>query len=268
MANARPRSGERRADFVGALREARALAPRAELAASFLAARARSAASRVNLLRLLALGLLIYGAVGLAATLYGHALVRQAFAGARELGVMAPGEKSRALRGLESIATTLDDASASAGNMSGSFGQSQASLATASEVATELAAALREAARYTQFDILGVQPIAGMAQPFLESSDQLEVLSGDLGRTSAALSSNAADMQRLSADFQRLKVEVDGLRQSVARLPTDPTSGSGAQRLETALTAMLAWIGLQALASLFAGLAILLIPLARARRGG
>jgi hypothetical protein len=264
MASTQPRSGEQRAGVFQGSPSERAL--RREVLAAFLAAQARSAASRANLLRLLAVGLLIYGALGLAATLYGNALVHQAFAGARELGVMAPSEKSRALRGLQSISTTLDDASASAANMSGSFGQSQASLVTASQVATEVAAAFREVARYTQFDIFGVQPIAGMAEPFLESGQQLDSLSADLSRTSVALGSNATDMQRLSADFQRLKVEVDGLTQTVARLPADPTSGGGAQRLETALTAMLAWIGLQALASLFAGLTILLIPLVRARR--
>jgi hypothetical protein len=266
MASSQPRSTNQTSDLLRRARDVSERALQEGVLLGFLAASARAAASRANLLRLLAIGLLVYGVVGLAAALYGNALVHEAFASARQLGVMAPSEKSRALQGLQSISTTLDDASASAANMSGSFGQSQASLVTASQVATQVATAFREVARYTQFNILGMQPIAGMAQPFLDSSDQLDVLSEDLSRTSTALGSNAADMQRISADFRRLRTEVDGLTQTVSRLPTDPTSGEGAQRLELALTAMLAWIGVQAVAAIAGGLAILLVPLVRKRQ--
>jgi hypothetical protein len=224
---------------------------------------ARARASRQNLLRLLGAALIIYGAIGLAATLYGHGLVSQAFASAREIGVLAPGEKNRALRGLQSISAILDDASTASANMSSSFKESQTSLTTAASVASDVAGSFRTVAYYTGFQLLGIQPLVGMGQPFTESADRLDALSQDLTRTSAAVGANAGDMRRLSTDFTRLKSEVEGVSQSVARLPADPTSGEGARRLETALNAMLVWIGLQGLASLFAGLAILLLPLAR-----
>src|SRR5689334_14324116 len=160
MASTQPRSTNQAPDLLRRTQGASERALEEGLLLGLLAASARAAASRTNLLRLLAIGLLIYGAVGLAAALYGNALVHEAFAGARQLGVMAPGEKSRALQGLQSISTTLDDASGSAANMSGSFGQSQASLLTASQVATQVATAFREVASYTQFNIFGVQPIA------------------------------------------------------------------------------------------------------------
>ena len=83
--------------------------------------------------------------------------------------------------------------------------------------------------------------------------------------SSVQILNNSADMRRLSADFTRLRTEVDDLRQTVARLPADSLGGESAARLEMALTAMLVWIGLQGLAALFGGLAILLLPLARPR---
>lgn len=219
-----------------------------------------------SLLPLIGVALIIYGAVGLTATLYGYSLVREAFGSARELGVLAPTEKGRALRGLQSISATLDDAAAASSNMSASFRESGASLTTASEVATEVAAAFREVARASSFQVLGVQPLREVAVPFQSSSERLDDLSEDLARTSTAVAGNAADMQRLSASFSRLRVEIENLSQTVSRLPSDPTSGEGAQRLETALSAMLFWIGLQGLACLFAGLAIILLPLSRRRR--
>jgi hypothetical protein len=54
---------------------------------------------------------------------------------------------------------------------------------------------------------------------------------------------------------------VDDLNRIVASLPNNPLAGEGAQRLETALSTMLVWIGLQGLAALFAGLALVLYPL-------
>jgi hypothetical protein len=236
---------------------------RATSAAIYAAARTR--ANRANFLRLLGVALIVYGAVGLAATLYGYALVRQAFASARELGVAAPGQQSNALSGLQSISATLDDAATTSANMTSSFKESQASLATASQVAIDVAASFRQVAQVAGFQIFGLQPMAGMVQPFQESSNRLDALAQDLTSTSAAVGANAGDMQRLSADFARLRTEVDGLARSVAALPTDPTSGEGARRLEMALTAMLVWIGLQGVASIFAGLALLLLPLARRR---
>jgi hypothetical protein len=220
-------------------------------------------AHRTNFLRLLGAALIIYGAVGLAASLYGYSLVRQAFASARQIGMVAPDEKGRALRGLQSISAILDDASKTSSSLTGSFRESQASLNTASAVATDVAIAFRQVAQVASFQLFGLQPIAGMAQPFSDSSDRLDALAQDLTRTSAAIGGNASDMQQLSVDFSRLRIEVDGLAQTVARLPSDPTSGEGAQRLETALSAMLVWIGLQGLGSIFAGLAILLLPLTR-----
>jgi hypothetical protein len=224
---------------------------------------ARTRANRANFLRLLGVALIVYGAVGLAATLYGYALVRQAFASARELGVAAPGQRSSALSGLQSISATLDDAAKTSANMTSSFKESQTSLTTASQVATDVATSFRQVAQVAGFQIFGLQPMAGMIQPFQESSARLDALAQDLTSTSAAVGANAGDMQRLSADFARLKTEVDGLTRSVAALPTDPTSGEGARRLETALTAMLVWIGLQGVASIFAGLAVVLLPLTR-----
>ena len=229
-------------------------------------ATARTVATLSNFLRLLGVALIVYGAIGLAASLYGYSLVRQAFASAREIGVLAPGEKGNALRGLESIAATLDDASKTSANLTGSFKESQTSLKTASEVATDVAASFRQVAQVASFQLFGIQPMAGMAQPFQESSDRLDTLSQDLTRTSGALGANATDMQRLSADFNRLKVEVDGLAQTVSRLPTDPTSGEGARRLETALSAMLIWIALQGFGSIALGLALLLIPFMKRAR--
>lgn len=222
----------------------------------------RALARRSTFFRLLGIALLIYGAVGLAATLYAQALVRDAFAGARQLGSVAD-EKQRATRSLQSISTTLDDAASTSANLKGSFQDSQAALQTASQVASDTAVAFQQVARTSGFTIMGVAPLAPMAQPFQDSSDRLQQLSQDLDRTSRAVGANANDAQRLSGDFTRLKADVDDLARSVSRLPSDPISGEGARRLETALSAMLAWIGLQGLAALFAGLALLLYPFAR-----
>jgi hypothetical protein len=218
---------------------------------------------RNNFLRLLGAALMIYGAVGLAASLYGYSLVRQAFSSARDIGVIGPDEKGRAVRGLQSISATLDDASRTSSNLTSSFKESQTSLKTASDVASDVATSFRQVAQLASVQVFGVQPMAGMAQPFVDSSNRLDALSQDLTRTSAAVAANVTDMQSLSGDFRRLKLDVDGLSQTVARIPTDPTADDGARRLETALSAMLVWIGLQGVAAFFAGLAILLLPIAR-----
>jgi hypothetical protein len=219
----------------------------------------RARASRRHFLRLLGLALLVYGAVGLAASLYGYSLVREAFANVRTIAAFGE-EKSQALRAMQTISAILDDASVSSTNLTSSFDSSKISLQTASEVSADVAANLRLIAELASFQIFGLQPMAAMAQPFQASSDRLDALSQDLTRTSSAMGANANDMKRLSGDFTRLKVEVDGLTTAVSRLPSNPTSGVEFGRLETALSAMLVWIGLQGLAAVFGGLALILLP--------
>jgi hypothetical protein len=229
--------------------------------------RLRRLASRANFFRMLGAALLIYGAVGLAAALYAHGLVSDAFASARQIGSVTD-EKTRAVRSLQSMSTTLGDASTTALNLQGSFKESQTSLTTASAVAADVAVSFRQVAQVASFQVFGVQPLAAMGQPFSESSDRLDQLALDLTRTADAVGANVNDAQRLSSDFARLKADVDDLARAVSRLPSDPTGGEGARRLETALSAMLVWIGLQGLAALFAGLALLLYPLRRVEGGG
>lgn len=224
---------------------------------------ARAQANTANFVQAMGVALIVCGVVGLAASLYSYALVRQAFAGARDIGVFAPDDKTRAVSGLRSIAIILDDASAASANLTSSFQESRTSLETASRVATDVAESFRQVAQAASLQIFDIQPLGGLVQPFRDSSERLDGLAADLTRTAAAAGANATDMRRLASDFARLRLEVDGLRQTVARLPNDLTSSEGAAHLEIALSAMLLWIGLQGLASIVGGLAILLGPLSR-----
>ena len=251
-------------DFSVADRPAPAAALSSDFRARYLA-RLRRLARRTTFFRMLGVALMIYGTVGLAAALYAHGLVRDAFASARELGSVAD-EKQRALRSLQSISTTLADASTASANIRSSFQESQTSLKTAADVASDLAVAFEQVANTAGFNVFGVQPLAPVAQPFQESSARLQTLAQDLTRTSDAVGANANDAQRLAGDFTRLRADVDELARSVSRLPADPPSGQGAERLETALSAMLVWIGLQGLAAIFGGLALVLYPLSRAMK--
>jgi hypothetical protein len=210
-------------------------------------------------MRLLGVALLLYGAVGLGAALYSYTLVHDAFQNARSL-VNIQEEKRRALSSLQAISVILQDAATASTNMNSSFESSQVSLQTASTVASDVAVNLRLIAQLVGVQIFGAQPMVALAQPFEQSSERLDDLATDLAQTSSAISANANDMRRLSADFSRLKTEVDGLSRTVERLPADPTGGVEFARLEIALSAMLFWIGLQGLAALFTGLAMLMLP--------
>ena len=218
----------------------------------------RAAAYRVSQIIYWVFGLII----GLVAALYSYALVREAFANVRGVGSLAD-EKNQALRGLQAISVILDDASTTSTDLTGSFDTSKTSLQTASGVASDVAANLRLIAQIVGLPVLGLQPLAGLAQPFVQSSERLDALAQDLSQTSESVRANAEDMQRLSGDFTRLKVEVDGLTRTVAALPANLTNGVEFARLETALSAILVWIGLQALAAIFGGLALVLLPLLR-----
>ena len=218
---------------------------------------------RAVLLRLLGLALLIYGTIGLIGTLYGASLVRQAFDRTRGLVVQATDERARALRALDAISLTLDDAAAAATNLGGSFDEGQASLTTAEQVAGDVAVSLRQAAAVANVQLFGLQPLVALGPPFLRSADRLDDLARDLAQTSAAVGANSTDARRIGTDFTRLKIEIEAMRPLLVAAPSDPLSGESARLLELALGAILAWIGLQSLIALVSGLALLVASLHR-----
>jgi hypothetical protein len=218
---------------------------------------------RAVLLRLLGLALLIYGATGLIGTLYGASLVRQAFDRARGLVVQATDERARALRALDAISSTLDDAAGAATNLGGSFEEGQVSLTSAERVASDVAVSLRQAAAVANVQLFGLQPLVALGPPFLQSADRLDDLARDLSRTSAAVGANSTDAERIGADITQLKIEIEAMRPLLVASPTDPLSGESARLLELALSAILAWIGLQSLIALVSGLALLVASLHR-----
>lgn len=215
------------------------------------------------LLRLLGLALLLYGTTGLIGTLYGASLVRQAFDRTRGLVVQATDERARALRALDAISSTLDDAAGAATNLGGLFDEGQASLTTAEQVASDVAVSLRQAAAVANVQLFGLQPLADLGPPFLQSAERLDDLARDLAQTSAAVGANSTDARRIGADFSSLKIEIEAMRPLLVASPTDPLSGESARLLELALSAILAWIGLQSLIALVSGLALLVASLHR-----
>jgi hypothetical protein len=213
---------------------------------------------RLLLLRVLGLALGLYGATGLIGTIYGASLVNRAFVQARELVARAPDERARALRALDAISATLDDAAGASTNLSGSFDQGQVSLATSQQVATDVATSLRQAAAVASVQLFGLQPLAELGPPFSESADRLDDLARDLSRTGTAIGANSADARRIGSDFGRLRTEIETLRPLLTALPADPLAADSARQLELALSVMLVWIGLQSLIALVSGSALLL----------
>lgn len=107
---------------------------------------------------------------------------------------------------------SLDDAVAAAGEAAG--------------LATRSATTARGLASAMQLNVLGTQPLAGLAGGFEQSAQDLDGLSGSLSTMGTALGQNRSDLGALQAEMGRLADDLAELA-SPARVPPIMPIGIG-----------------------------------------
>jgi hypothetical protein len=204
--------------------------------------------------RRLGYGLLGFGVTGLVLVIAAAVLLLGSLGSINGAASGFESQRAELVSMLDPAATALSDAGESAANAGGSLTKASDASRRAADLTSRLATSFDALAALGDVDILGSRPFAGMSSQFTEVAGQSRSLSTDLGSTADALSTNVADSQRVAADLrslaQRLR-ELEGSLQSTAGPGGSLTVPVAAA--EVVLLALLGWLSVPAVASLWLG---------------
>ena len=114
----------------------------------------------------------------------------------------------------------------------------------------------------SNLDILGNRPFAAIGSSFGDLATRSRTLSASLTQTADALGTDITDSDSVGDDLDRLANQLDQLRASVGT-GDSVTASTGFDVLRILLLALLAWLAVPAVASLWFGLRLLRLTGAR-----
>ena len=202
--------------------------------------------------RRLAIGLLVYGVVGVLVMAVSVQLLVGPLA---SLGRIA-GQRGEAVHWLDLTGRGLEDVGRGSANAGASLASASAAARNAASLAQELSASMASLRDASGLSILGSQPLAGLTGGF----DRVAGRAGDLALSMTSLAGlldrDTTDFATIAADAASLRGQVDALRAAFVS-PELGEVGTSAGWLGAAALVLLLWLGTPAVASLIAGIWLL-----------
>jgi hypothetical protein len=113
--------------------------------------------------------------------------------------------------GFESITAIAQNTSVATENMAASIKSARESLLAASKTADTSAEAIYSIAELTDFDILGVKPMADASEYFKIIGDNLKTLSASILETANSLQINEDDVLRIGINFKEVSIKLNAI---------------------------------------------------------
>jgi hypothetical protein len=195
----------------------------------------------------LATGLMAYGLIGLVI-----AAVLLAALGPGDLGGLAriDAERQAVVDLIASTETTAIDSQAAVVRAGGSIDAGADAAGESAGFARQLASALRQLGSTLRVELFGSRPFESAAGDVEGAADRADAAASGLDRAAAEARSGAEGMTALAADLQTASVELANVRHG---LEGTASLGASLTWLRLALLALVLWMAVPALASLWLG---------------
>ncbi|HWH24134.1 MAG TPA: hypothetical protein VNW68_04470 [Candidatus Limnocylindria bacterium] len=214
----------------------------------------RAARRRRWRLRVFGTALIVYGVIGVALFVITAASIGRPIEHIAGLTSSVEEQRQMLLETLDQAAETMEQAAAGVGGMDASLVQAQIAVNRAASVSRGTAQSMYELAASMGVEILGFQPMIGLAGGFQQTGDQLIVLADDVSSIGNALELNRGDARQVSAGMNDLAASIDRLGEAIDNSPGIEVSAGAMETLQLGLLAILAWLGVLAAGCVLAGL--------------
>ena len=207
--------------------------------------------------RWLGLGLILYGIAGVALAAGGAVLVSASFRGVDRIADAIVEQRNALTVFLSTTATVLENAATSTDSVDEVLGQAEDAVGNASTMVRSLATAAEDVAAAATFQIFGQQPLAGVASSFTRVAEDARGLADRLDGAQATLAGTTGDTGRLRSDLEGVAEQVRSFSEglSSSAVLDDLEEGFNAPRI--VLYGLLAWLGVQAIAAVVAGVVLI-----------
>jgi len=173
---------------------------------------------RYRFLRSAALALGAYGILGL---IIGTAMLVvgvSTFSRLAGLEKTLESERQSLVQSIHTVSGSLRDTGAATTNFQQSIDGARSAADQASQLANTSSGTFRELANtVAAVNVLGIQPLGGIAPQFNASADQLQQLAITLGATRDSLSQNGTDLKRIGTDLNQLQAQLDAVATSLSQ---------------------------------------------------
>lgn len=211
-------------------------------------------------LRLLGLGLTVYGLIGIAIFVMVALSISRPLERARTLSESVEEQRAALVDALDQAEVTIEQMSGGVGGMDTSLADARAATDRAALIATGVSTSmfsLRDSMMLS-IPIIGGQPLAGLAPGFDNTGQQLALLSQDLTGIGTALDLNRTDVIATAADLSDLADAVGELSRAVSEGPTVDIASETLDAIRMAIYAVAGWLVLLAVGCMVAGLYLLM----------
>ncbi len=220
----------------------------------------RIATRRRRRLRLLGVGLLLYGLAGIAIFAVLAVGVSKPLERARRLSASVEVQRKALIDSLDEAETTISQMAEGVSGMDTSLSDARAATDRAAQVSRGVASSMYRLRDAMSLEIPFVgQPLVGLADGFDQSAQNLDLLADDVGAIGTALDANRGDVDTTAANLHDLAASVHALTDSVRLGPGVEISSSSLDAVRLALFAVGGWLALLALGCTAAGLYLLVI---------
>ena len=195
-----------------------------------------------------------FGATGLVLVIALAVLLLGWFAAIGDAASGFERQRSELVSMLGPAATAMSDAADSAAHAGSSLTAASGASRRGADLTNRLASSFESMAGLGSFDIFGTRPFAGVSSQFSDVAAQSRALSADLTSTADALATNVADSQAVAGDLRSLADRLGRLKDEL-QTGGGVTTSSGPPILaaELLVLALLAWLAVPAVASLWLG---------------
>lgn len=205
-------------------------------------------------LRVLGLGLAIYGLIGLGLFVVVAVAINRPLERAHALSVSLDQERAALVETMGQARTTLEDMSLGVSGVDTSLGDAKAATDRASGIATSLASSMFGLRDSMQISIFGAQPLAGLAAGFDNSGQQITELATQLTTIGTSLNANRASVSITSTDLAKLALSLGELKTLVHDSPDVEISTASLDAIRIAVYAICGWLAVFALGCIVGGL--------------
>jgi hypothetical protein len=202
--------------------------------------------------------LVAFGAIGLVLLAATAILVAVTLGGVGDAATGLERQRAQLVAMIRPTSASLRDAAAASQHAGASLTSSAAAARDGATLTTQLGDAMEQLNALSTLDILGTQPFASIGSSFGDLATRSRTLSTSLGRTADSLDADVADSATVSSDLGRLADQLDQLERGIDGTGTGSrgsiSASAGFEALRLFLLALLAWLAVPAIASVWLGL--------------
>ena len=209
--------------------------------------------SGVRRIRAAAVGLIVYGLLGLGLLILAYVVANQTFQQIEALQALLSTQRTALVGSLRGTSSTLTIASSSFGTMGQTLGQAQDSTRQAAIFARDLSKTMQTLGNTLRTPLFGVLVLGDIGGGFDQAGQQLAIIAGSLDATGNTLGQNATDLQAVKQRLSQMQSQVETLTQALDTMPPQATQSGVLPIYQLAIYGLLGWLGIQALVSIMWG---------------